>query len=342
MYIDSLRIKTGAILCTCFLMIFIWGCKSGSGRRIYQEAQIQMGTLAEIKLVAADEKSAGTAFEAVFSEVERIEKIASFQLSNSELGCINRAAGKGPVSVSPELLQIIQQATYYSGLTEGAFDITIGPLTKLWGFDTQNYQLPDPDEIQRRLTLLDYRAVIIKLKPPEVKLAKAGMSIDLGAIAKGYAVDRAVTVLKQYGISDAIVNLGGDIMAIGRKPDGRAWKIGIQHPREKERVLASLKINNQAVVTSGDYERFFFVQGERYHHILKPQTGWPAKECQSVTVIAQEALAADALATGVFILGPKKGLALIEGLKETEALIVNAAGEVSISSGLKDKLDFNQ
>jgi thiamine biosynthesis lipoprotein len=299
-----------------------------------------MGTLVEIKLVAQDPLSAETAFKVAFSELKRIEKLMSFQLTDSDVGRINQAAGN-PVAVSPELLQLIQQSKHYAQLTQGAFDISIGPLVSLWGFDTEQYRLPGKQEIESVLPLVDYRAVFVNDTPPTVRLARAGMSIDLGAIAKGYAVDCAVEILQQQGITGVMVNAGGDIRAVGRKPDGTSWNIGIQHPRQKDRILASLRVDNQAVVTSGDYERFFVQQGIRYHHILDSKTGWPARECQAVTVVAEEALAADALATGVFILGPDKGLKLIEDLADTEALIVDTEGGLRISSGLKGKLDFN-
>ena len=335
-----MRVK-GIIVSRLFPILLLVGCKFGPKGDIYQESRLSMGTLVEIKLVAVDAQSAKTALTAAFAEIERIDKLMSFQSADNQLSRINQAAGRKRVGIDIELFRFILRAKSYSKLTKGAFDISIGPLVKLWGFDTEQYRLPGEDEIKTHLPLVDYRHVIVLGMPPALFLNQAGMSIDMGGIAKGYAVDRVISILERYGIASAMVNAGGDIRAYGSKPDGDLWKIGIQHPRDKKRILTSLQIDRQAVVTSGDYERFFIEQEVRYHHILDPATGQPARGCQSVTLVAKEAIAADALATGVFVLGPEEGMKLVESMKDTEAMIVDAEGNISVSSGLKDKLEFN-
>jgi thiamine biosynthesis lipoprotein len=335
------HIIKGRIAAWLLLAVIAGGCNVNPPASIYHESRLLMGTLVEIKLVASTPGSAKAAFEAAFLEFGRIERLMSFQSASSELERINQAAGGEPVVVSSELLRLIRQAKHYAEVTNGAFDISVGPLIKLWGFDNEQHRLPEAEEINKALPLVDFSAIITSEQPPAVKLTRAGMSLDLGAIAKGYAVDRALEILRRQGITAAIVNAGGDVKAMGKKPDGRRWNIGIAHPRQSGRILASLRVDNQAVVTSGDYERFFIEQGVRYHHILDPKSGRPARGCQSVTVVAEKALAADALATGIFVLGPEKGLELIERLPDAEALIVDADGMLSISSGLKGKLDFN-
>jgi thiamine biosynthesis lipoprotein len=173
----------------------------------------------------------------------------------------------------------------------------------------------------------------------KIKFAKRGMGIDLGGIAKGYAVDAAIRVLKEKNVESAMVNAGGDIYVLGRK-HGKPWRIGIRHPRRGGEILGIVEVEDKAIVTSGDYERYFFSEGKRYHHILNPKTGYPANECQSVTIVAKKATIADGLATGVFVLGPREGMDLVESLEEVEGVIVNKEGEMSVSSGLVSKIEY--
>ncbi len=335
-----LRMINRYVIAGVLSVMLAGGCQSDPKPNIYKETQTLMGTLVEIKLVTPDPSAAKKAFAAAFAEFVRIDKAMSIHSAESELTRINQAAGKEFLSVSPEIFQLILQSNYYAELTGGAFDVSIGPLSRLWGFYDKQYHKPSQAEIAALLPLVEYRAILTQNPPPAIRLAQPGMSIDLGAIAKGYAVDKAINILKQQAITAAIVNAGGDVRTIGSKPDGSLWNIGIQHPRKPKLILASLQVDNQAVVTSGDYEQFFIYQGVRYHHILDPKTGKPARVCQGVTVVAQSTAAADALATWIFVLGPEKGMQLIEGLPDTEGLIIDAVGNLTLSSGLKGKLNF--
>ncbi|MDH5175012.1 MAG: FAD:protein FMN transferase, partial [Elusimicrobiota bacterium] len=211
------------------------------------------------------------------------------------------------------------------------------PLWKIWKFEGENLEVPEKVEIERALKLVNYHKMI--LKSDKISFAEKGMGIDLGGIAKGYAVDAAVRVLKKENINSAMVNAGGDIYVLGRK-QGKPWRIGIRHPRREGEILGTIEVEDRAIVTSGDYERFFFSEGKRYHHIINPKTGYPADECQSVTIVAKETTFADGLATGIFVLGPSEGMALIESLEGVEGVIVSKEGDVSTSSGLVSKIEY--
>ncbi len=295
-----------------------------------------MGTNVEIKVVAKDSTKANDAIQSAFKEIERIEKIASNFNKDSELSQLNL---KG-FSSHPELFDIINKSMDYAKLTEGAFDITVYPLTKLWGFNTDTsegtgipqgkYKVPTDKEIKDTLEIVGYERIKLDYKNKKVYLNRS--KLDLGGIAKGFAVDKAINILRERGIRKALVNAGGDIKFIGNKK----WRIGIQHPRLKDKLITTIKLKNKAIVTSGDYERYFMINEHRYQHIINPITGYPATECISVTIIADDATDADALATGVVVLGPDKGMKLINKLKNIEGLIIDSEGNIITSQGLKN------
>ncbi len=234
--------------------------------------------------------------------------------------------------VDKELFALIQRGVRIGELTGGAFDITYAGAGQLWDFKADPPKLPSDAELEAALTRVGYARLTLDEAALTVELP-AGMRIGLGGIAKGYGVDRAMALFMKRGIRNAIVNAGGDLKALGRKFD-KSWEIAIRHPRDRERVLAMLPVSNVCVVTSGDYERFFELEGVRYHHILDPRTGRPSTGCMSATVTAPDAAFADALATALCVLGPEKGLELIESLDRVEALIVGLDGAVQLSTGL--------
>jgi thiamine biosynthesis lipoprotein len=248
---------------------------------------------------------------------------------DSEVSQISRHAGQKEVRVSPETLEVIERAIYFSRLSQGAFDITIGPVFRLWNF--REGKIPGERDLKENLERVDYRKIKIARARSAVRLEDPRMELDLGAIAKGYAVDRACEVLKKNGIGNFLVNAGGDLKVSGEKEKGIAWTIGVQHPRLPSEFIGKLNLKDAGVATSGDYEKSFLKDGERYHHILIPSTGMPARECQSVTILAPSAMDADALATTVFVLGPKKGFALIEKMPGVHAVIVDRRGSVRLS-----------
>jgi len=288
-----------------------------------------MGTLAEISVSGADPKKAEEALEAAFLEIERVNILMSDYRPDSEVSRITRFAGQKEIPVSPETLEVIERALYFSRLSDGALDITIGPAFRLWNF--REPKIPDGRSLRETLKRVDYRKIRVDRSRSSVFLEESGMELDLGAIAKGYAVDLACAALLKKGTENFLVKLGGEIKAHGERGPGTPWVIGIQHPRIPSELLARLRIQNAAVSTSGDYEKFFVKEGERYHHILNPSTGMPARECQSVTILAPASMDADALSTTVFVLGPQKGFSLIEKIPGVHAVIVDRRGSVLLS-----------
>lgn len=290
-----------------------------------------MGTDVTIDVIGTDAAKLDEALAAAEAELRRVEDLMT-SWRDSPLTRMNARAGQGPQKIDPELAHMIDQGLAVGELTGGAFDITFASVGKLWDFKAEPPILPSQAEIDAALESVDYRRVKLDLEASTIDLP-AGTQLGLGGIAKGYGVDRAMAVLMERGIKDGIVNAGGDMKVLGTK-FGRPWRIAVKHPRDRERVLAMVPLSNTCMVTSGDYERFFEYNGKRYHHILDPRTGYPATGGMSVTVIAPEAAFADALATGLSVLGPDKGLPLVESLPRVECLIVDMDGGVTKSSGL--------
>lgn len=292
-----------------------------------------MGTVIEIVLLSGDEESAQKAALRAFQEIKRVEQWMSPWIEKSDISRLNRSAEGQWTEVSPQTLEVIQKAQKISELSDGAFDITIAPLSALWGKARERGIPPTPEEIKITLGLVNFKNLFLR---PDVKVffKKKGMAIDLGGIAKGYAVDRAFEILTSLGYKNLIVNAGGDLRVGGFKKD-QPWSIGIQHPRAPEKVMGMISLSEAAIATSGDYEKFFFHQGKRYHHILNPKTGYPAEGCQSVTIVSGDGMMADGLATAVFVLGAKKGYELCQRLEGVECLIVDREGKTLLSPNLK-------
>ncbi|MBT3924025.1 MAG: FAD:protein FMN transferase [Nitrospina sp.] len=298
-----------------------------------------MGTLVNISIYEKDNDLAQRATQKAFNEIERMEKLMSTHFPNSEISKINASAGFQPVPVSPEVLEVIGRALYWSEKTNGALDISIGPVQELWAFDGDQPSLPDKNSIEQKLSKVDYRK--IQIKNETVFLMEKGMRLHLGAIAKGYAVDRAIKILTESNIHHALINAGGDLKTLGRRPDQTAWKIGIQHPRKPESILASFSLTEKAVATSGDYQKYFDHEGVRYHHVLNPKTGNPVPGAMSATVLTNTVMDADALSTALFVMGAKKGLAFIDSLADTEGLIVDQNTSPHLSKRMGELENFS-
>ncbi len=299
-----------------------------------------MGTLLRVTVSTAETAAAEQACREVFAEFDRLDALLSVWKPDSEVLRLNAAAGSHPVPVSAETREVLRIARQVSEWTGGAFDVTFGALSGLWKFDAQDKDgtVPDPARVKAALALVDYRALTIDDGAGTAFLARAGMRVHLGGIGKGYAVDRAVAILKSHGLRDFIIQAGGDLYVGGMK-DGRPWRLGIRDPRGPvERSFAKVELTDGTFSTSGDYERFFLKDGRRYHHIIDLTTGEPARLSRSVTLVTNKAVIADALAKGVFILGPVRGLALVERIPDVEAVIVGAGNEVVVSSGLKGRV----
>jgi len=328
---------------TCLLTLLVSalsgcvGAPTGQESAVVTRAQMQMGTLVKITAVARSEAVAQAAATAGFAEIRRLEELLSTWIPTSELSRVNASAGAMPVHVSPETLTVVQRAVQAAEMTDGGFNIAIGPAVDAWRV-TEGQRIPTESELDALRPLVDLMSVHADVREQTIYLEKRGMRIDVGGIGKGYAADQAVDALRRAGAVAGVVALSGDIKTFGRLPGGKMFPVGIQHPRKDGSVLAWIDLQDEAISTAGDYERFFEREGVRYHHILDPRTLQPARRCQSVTVIAREGVWADGLDTGIFVMGPERGMELVERLPDVEAIIVDKDGRLLVSSGLKQRI----
>jgi FAD:protein FMN transferase len=319
------------------------GCRAESAPpaapEIVERSRVSMGSEVHLTAWTADERGALNAFEAAFDEFDRLDALMSVWKEGSEVERLNRAAGEMPVPVGSEMREVLSMARLASEWTEGKFDVTFGVLSGLWKFDHDlDGNIPPRADVQARLPLIDYQQLVVDEAKGTAFLKRKGMRVHLGGIGKGYAVDRAAAILRGRGFNDFMIQSGGDLYVAGERGD-RAWRAGIQDPRgPKGSSFAAMDLSDAAFTTSGDYERFFMKDGRRYHHIIDPDTGEPSQGARSVTIVAKTASLADALDTGIFILGPEKGMALIERLNGVEGVIVTSSNNVLVSSGLAGRL----
>jgi FAD:protein FMN transferase len=288
-----------------------------------------------------DEAALRGKFDKALAEIRRLEGLMTTWRDDSEISRVNAAAGKGAVAVSPETLAVIEKSLWISGRSEGLFDITFEAMHGLWKFDEDlEEKIPSLSDVAKARQLIDYRKIKVDHDARTVMLERAGMRMSLGGIAKGYAVDAAARVLREEGLTAFFVQAGGDLFVAGRKPEGVPFRVGVRDPRGRDAndYFATLEVEDHAFSTAGDYERGFIKNGRRYHHIIDPRTGFPATASRSVTIWAKDAFTADAIDDAVFILGPKKGLALVESLDDTGAVIVDEHNKVWVSARLADKL----
>ncbi len=280
-----------------------------------QGNRLCMGSLLKVILYGEERGAARQALEAAFAEARRLENLLSIFIVDSELSRVNRHAAYQWVKADPELISLIQQALSFVRLTRGAFDITVGPLMRLWGLreGSDVVRRPSVDKIQEVLRSVGCRKLMIDKATSSVRYLSPGLEVEFGAMGKGYAIDRAVQILKNHGISRALVSFGSSTYALGCPPAKEGWHVGIQHPRDPDRIMEIVTLRDQAVATSGDYEQYIFVDGQRFSHIIDPRIGHPVRGLSSVSVIAPTALQADALSTAALVLGRKAGFALLEG-----------------------------
>ena len=292
--------------------------------------------------------NASKAIEAAFNRVDEIEKIASRSISTSDVNKINEAAGKEYVQVHPEIIKIIKTSVEYSKISNGAFDITVSPLIKLWGIGTTDERIPADSEIKERVALVGYNNISINDADNSVKLMKAGMAIDLGGVAKGFTADEIIKVLKKYDVNSAIINLGGSsIYTLGEKPDKTLWSIAIQNPRKEknEGNIGIVNLSQDVLSTSGDYQRFFIHEGKRYHHILDPATGYPAEAgVMSDTVLVDSSIddcnmIADILTKITFVSGVDKGFKIIDSLEGISCIALTTDFKIYKSSRWHTKIE---
>ncbi|WP_339657064.1 FAD:protein FMN transferase [uncultured Maribacter sp.] len=301
----------------------------------YKRTLKLMGSRFDITVVAKDLVDANKHIDLVINEISRIEQLISSWDPNSQTSEINRNAGIKPVKVDRELFDLIQRGIGISKLTDGAFDISYASMDKIWKFDGSMTEMPSVDSINASVSKVGYHKIILDKENNTVFLKLKGMKIGFGAIGKGYAADKAKDLLISKGVVAGIINASGDMNTWGKQPDGTEWKVAITNPMDKNKVFALLPINNGAVVTSGNYEKYVTFKNVRYTHIIDPRTGYPATGIISVTIFAPKAELADALATSVFVMGIEVGLNRIEQLPQVECIIIDDEGNIITSKNIE-------
>jgi thiamine biosynthesis lipoprotein len=290
-----------------------------------------MGTRIVVELWADDAKAGNEAIEAVLAEMRRIDQAMSTYKPTSEVSLVNARAATAAVPISAELFKLLRTSIEYSRITGGAFDITYASVGHLYDF--RRHVRPDEEEIEANLPGVNYRHIVLDPAKQTVRFARTGVRIDLGGIAKGYAVDRGIAILRSRGIEHALVTAGGDSRIIGDR-FGKPWVVGIRHPDRKNEVIARIPLEDAALSTSGDYERYFDENGVRYHHIIDPGTGHPASKVRSATILGPTATRTDGLSKTAFVLGPEAALELYNRLEDIDAVLVTPDGRVLYTDGL--------
>ena len=340
------------IICTliaCILIVLIYISCANQNNQYYEKSNIVMDTA--VTLSASGENSK-EAVEESLKRLDEINEMASTSITTSDVYKINSSSGKNYVKVHPEILKMIETSIEYSKLSDGAWDITLGPIINLWGIGTDNERLPSDEEIKAKLPLVGYDKISINENDNSVMLQKEGMAIDLGGIAKGFAADEVLKIYKKYNIENGLINLGSSsIYAVGKNKDNNEWSVGIKHPRSENpnEYMGIIKLSNESLSTSGDYERYFIKDNKRYHHIIDPKTGYPVDNgVMSDTIVidgdtTDNGMLSDILTTTVFTLGPEKGLKLIDSLQGVSCEITTSDYKVYTSVGFKDRIiDLNK
>ncbi|BDR86334.1 FAD:protein FMN transferase [Clostridium tetani] len=324
--------KKSLIYLIIFSLIFMLvGCNKEE--KVITKENYLLDTLIQLKVYGKNsEKATNEAMDAISD----IDDIMSPTKSTSDVVKINNNAGKDFVKINENTLEVIKTSIKYSKLSKGNFDITVGPLVKLWGIGTENARVPSKEEIDTTLKLINYENVLIDEKNKSIKLKSPKEAIDLGGIAKGFAGDKAREILENKGIKSAYLNLGGNIVTIGNKTDGTPWNIGIQDPlSDRGEYFGIVRVSNKSVVSSGNYERFFIKDNKRYHHILNTKTGYPSESgILSSTIISDKSIDGDALSTITFILGLEKSMEIIENIDGVDAIFVTSDKKVHTTSNI--------
>lgn len=314
------------------------GRGGGEPRGTYHSPTVfAMDTTLDITIQGVDDPKARAFSEEAIELARLIESRSSRYDPESEVAAVNASAGVAPVRVNAEVLSMVREALEYGALSGGEFDLTVAPLAELWGFYDKRYRVPSQEEIDAVLPLVDYRKVVVDPAAGTVMLAEKGMQIDLGGIAKGYAVESMCDLLRRRGVRSALVNFGGAVGAVGKRADGRKWVIGIRHPRTEGELAGEIEIEDAYVSSSGDYERYFLRDGRRYCHIFDPKTGRQPTEAISTTVAGPGSVACDILSTAAMVMGPERGLGLVGELPGFEALLVEPTGTVVMTQKFRSE-----
>ncbi len=321
-----------------FLFLFI--CFFSSCRKAPEsQTEFVLGTICSVNLF---EQGTSEVYQAIFARLREIEDHMSANRADTDVDRINRNAGVAPVQVHDDVIQVLQKARYYAELTGGAFDPTVGPLVSLWGIGFEHPRVPEENEVQEALSLINWRDIVIDAGAKTVFLPRQGMKIDLGAIAKGYAADEVSRIIREANINKAIIDLGGNVIVIGSKGRGIPWRVGIQNISGiRGEYLGIMNVTNKTLVTSGVYERYFEQNGRRYHHILSTENGYPVdNNLLAVTIITDNSIDADALSTSLFALGYEKGYELAASLPGVEAVFVFNNGILRGTPGVFENFEL--
>lgn len=317
-----------------FTLLSITGCSKKTSSPI-SRSEILMGTIIKVTIFDSSNEKV---LDEVFNKIKELESILSINANGTLIDKINESAGVAPVKVDDDTYNLISKGIEYSNLSNGLFDISIGPLVKLWSIGLPEAKVPSKEEINEKLPLIDFNNIELNDTNKTIFLKKSGMLLDLGGIAKGYTADKISDILAENNIKNALIDLGGNIYTHGTKITGDDWKVGIQDPfSERGEIIGSITISNKSIVTSGIYERFIEKDGIKYHHILSPETGYPYdNDLAGITIISNKSIDGDALSTSVFAMGLKDGINFVEKLENIEAIFVTKDKRVHITSGLKD------
>ncbi len=317
------------------LIIFLFSLLPLDSQELFHRKLLLMGSRFDISVVANDSISANDYIDIAVGEIKRIEKLISSWDENSETSKINRNAGLEPIKVSEELFALIERSIIISKLTDGAFDISYASMDKIWKFDGSMKEFPSKERIKKSIEKVGFKNIILNKEEHSVFLPKKGMKIGFGAIGKGYAADKAKKLLLSQGVKAGIINASGDMNTWGKQLNGEDWQVAITNPLNKRKAFALLPISNRAVVTSGDYEKFVTFNGKRYSHIINPKTGYPSSGIISVSVFANSAELADALATSIFVMGSETGIDRINQIPEIECIIIEENGDIKTSNNIQ-------
>lgn len=337
--------KTLNHLSLCILLVFslsiLGGCsKKEVNKEPLSKSELLMGTVIKVTLYDSDDESI---LNDIFNKVKELEANLSINENGTLVDKINESAGIEPVKVDDDTYEVIKKGLEYSKVSNGLFDITIGPLVKLWSIGLPEQKLPTQEEIDSKLPLIDYNDLVLDDSEKTVYLKRPGMMIDLGGIAKGFTADIISEILTERGVKSAIIDLGGNIFAHGNKNNTDFWKIGIQNPlSERGGIIGSIQVKNKSVVTSGTYERYFEENGVRYHHILSPKTGYPYENnIAGITIVSDKSVDGDALSTSVFAMGVEDGLKFVNSRDGIDAIFVTNDNKVYLSDGIKDNFTLS-
>ena len=304
------------------------------GQIIHKKKLSMLGSPFEITVVSKDTVQGNYFSDLAVAEVKRIENLISDWIPSSQISNVNQNAGIKPIKVDKEVFDLVKRAIKISEITSGAFDISYASMDKIWKFDGSMNEMPTDEAIKKSVSKIGYKNIILNPKEFTIFLKIEGMKLGLGGIGQGYIADKVKELLFSKGCTSGIVNVSGDINTWGKQPDGKLWTVGIVNPMNKNKIFATFPIENSAVETSGSYEKYVTFNGVRYSHIIDPRTGYPAKGVVSVSVFAKQTEVADALATGIFVLGVEVGLDLVNQLKGIECIIVDDKGKFHTSKGI--------